>query len=174
MRIIIAVTFTLFTSLLLAQNHAGSPPDNLKTLTILEGTWEANAQGNGGARASGSYTFKRELGGHILGRHSQTEKGCKGPNSFDCDHGDLLYVFDEGMGQPLKAIYFDNEGHVIHYYVTTPTPTSVMFLSDTSTPGPRFRLVYEKKESLMFGKFQMQMPNQSEWKSYLEWSGGKK
>ena len=74
-------------------------------------------------------------------------------------------------GQPLKAIYFDNEGHVIHYDVSTPTATTVMFLSDPATPGPQFRLVYEKKDSVMFGKFQMHMPGQTDWKSYLEWSG---
>ena len=74
-------------------------------------------------------------------------------------------------GQPLKAIYFDNEGHVIHYDVSTPTPTTVTFLSDPATPAPQFRLVYEKKDSVMFGKFQMHMPGQTDWKSYLEWSG---
>jgi hypothetical protein len=83
-------------------------------------------------------------------------------------------VFQNAPGQPLKAIYFDNEGHVIHYDVSTPTPAKVVFLSDTSTPGPQFRLTYELKDSVMSGKFQMQMPGQSEWKSYLEWSGPKK
>jgi uncharacterized protein YaiE (UPF0345 family) len=47
---------------------------------------------------------------------------------------------------PLKAIYFDNEGHV----------------------------VYELNAAVMSGKFQMKMPGQPDWKTYLEWSGGKK
>jgi hypothetical protein len=34
--------------------------------------------------------------------------------------------------------------------------------------------VYELKGDVMFGKFQMHMPGQTEWKSYLEWSGAKK
>jgi hypothetical protein len=41
-------------------------------------------------------------------------------------------------------------------------------------PGPQFRLTYELKNSVLSGKFQMQMPGQSDWKSYLEWSGGKR
>jgi hypothetical protein len=34
--------------------------------------------------------------------------------------------------------------------------------------------VYELKAAVMTGKFQMRMPGQSEWNSYLEWSGGKR
>jgi hypothetical protein len=149
-----------------------SNPDPWKPLGFLEGTWDARAQGNAGVATSGRYTFQPELGGHILGRHSTSDPNCKSPASFDCAHGDLLYVFEDAPGQPLKAIYFDNEGHVIHYDVSTPTPTSVVFLSEPS-PGPRFRLVYELKSEIMTGKFQIQMPSQTDWHSYLEWSGTK-
>ena len=119
----------------------------LKPLAFLEGTWEAIP--------SGTYTFAKELGGHVLVRHSSA-----------ADHVDLLYVYPED--QALKAIYFDNEGHVIHYTVSTPSPNTVVFLSD------QFRLSYELKDAVLSGKFQMRMPGQTEWKSYLEWSGPKK
>ena len=109
---------------------------------------------------------------HVLARHGADYTACKGPQQFDCDHSDLLYVYPEGLA--LKAIYFDNEGHVLHYDVTTPTPTTVVFLTDATQPGPQFRLTYELKSGTMYGKFQMHMPGQSDWKSYLEWSGGKK
>ncbi len=157
---------------LAAQTAPASTPDPFKALSFLEGTWDAKAEGNGGAAAIGRYTFQRELGGHILVRHSTSDLNCKGPASFDCAHGDLLYVFEDAPGQPLKAIYFDNEGHVIHYNVSTPTADSVEFLSEVA-PGPRFRLVYELKSATMTGRFQMQMPGQAEWHSYLEWSGSK-
>jgi hypothetical protein len=85
-----------------------------------------------------------------------------------------LYVYVEAPGQPLKAIYFDSEGHVIHYDISTPAPATAVFLSDGSVPGPQFRVVYTLKESIMSGKFQMRMPGQAEWHSYLEWSGVKK
>jgi len=149
-------------------------PDPFKALAFLEGTWEAKTPGANGVTSSGSYEFKPELANHILARHSTTDAGCKGPANFDCAHGDLLYVYTDAPGAPLKAIYFDNEGHVLHYDVTTPTPTSAVFLSDPSQPGPRFRLVYELKDAVMMGRFRIQMPGQSDWKSYLEWSGGKK
>jgi len=35
-------------------------------------------------------------------------------------------------------------------------------------------LVYELKDAVMSGKFQIRMPGQAEWKSYLEWNGAKK
>ena len=148
--------------------------DPWKALGFLEGTWNAKTSGNSEVDSSGTYTFKRELDGHILARHSRTDAGCKGPENFDCEHGDLLYVYAESQGQPLKAIYFDNEGHVIHYDVSTPAPGTVVFLSESSGPGPQFRLIYELKDSVMSGRFQMRMPGQTEWRSYLEWSGGRK
>jgi hypothetical protein len=107
-----------------------------------------------------------------MARHSSPDPNCKGPASFDCEHGDLLYIFEDAPGGPLKAIYFDNEGHVLHYAISTPTPTTAIFLTEPG-PGPRFRLVYELKDGVMSGKFQMQPPGQTEWRSYLEWSGKK-
>ena len=76
-------------------------------------------------------------------------------------------------GEPLKAIYFDNEGHVIHYNVSAPDATTAQFLSESSQRGPQFRLIYELKGSTMSGKFEMRMPGNADWKSYLEWSGKK-
>jgi len=173
MKFVVAV-LTLMALPLMAQNPPASVPDSWKALTFLEGTWDAKAEGPAGATTSGTYTFERELGGHIFARHSTSNAGCKGPATFDCEHGDLLYVYEEAPGQPLQAIYFDNEGHVIHYDVSTPAPTTVVFDSEPSQPGPRFRLVYELNNSIMAGKFEMQMPGQTEWKTYLEWSGAKK
>lgn len=128
------------------------------------------AGGSTGAAAAGTYVFRKELNGHILARHSSSDS-CKGPADFDCDHHDLLYVYPEGG--LLKAIYFDGEGHVIHYEVSTPGISTAVFLSSATQPGPQFRLTYERKETVMSGKFQMHMPGQTEWKSYLEWSGPK-
>jgi hypothetical protein len=143
-------------------------------LAFLIGTWEATTHG-GSAQAAvfGTYSFLPELRNHILARHS-TNSGCTGPDAFDCAHGDLLYVYQDPGSQSYKAIYFDNEGHVIHYDVLTPTTTTAVFLSNSSRPGPQYRLTYELKSVTMSGKFEMRMPGQTEFKAYLEWSGAKK
>jgi hypothetical protein len=154
-----------------SQTQAADP---WKALRFLLGTWEAKTQGGSAeAAASGAYTFRLELRGHVLARHSASA-GCSGPADFDCEHGDLLYLYQDAAGEALKAIYFDNEGHVIHYGVTTPAPNTAVLVSDASPNGPQYRLTYELKGAVMLGKFQVRMPGQSEFHSYLEWSGGRK
>lgn len=158
--------------------HAQSAPqpeiNPFQQLSFLMGTWEAKTAGNA-VTASGTYTFRVELNGHVVARHSTSDTAkCKGPADFDCEHGDLLYIYPDVPGQPLRAIYFDNEGHVIHYTVTALDATTAEFLSDPAQPGPQFRLLYELKGAVMSGKFQMRMPGQQGWHSYLEWAGSKK
>ncbi len=157
-------------STLHAQNTAGN--DSWKALRFLIGTWEAKTSG-GQVQSIGTYTFRPELRNHVLVRHSSSE-GCKGPEDYDCQHGDVLYIYPEASGQSYKAIYFDNEGHVIHYNVTVPTATSALFLSYESQPGPQFRLTYELKDGVMLGKFQIKMPGEADFRSYLEWSGARR
>jgi len=169
------ISAVAFCAIALAQGSAPTQPaDPWKAVRFLLGTWEAKTQGgSAGAAASGTYTFRLEIKGHVLARHSASA-GCTGPTDFDCEHGDLLYLYQDAAGLPLKAIYFDNEGHVIHYELTTPAPNKAVFLSAASQGGPQFRLIYELKGQVMLGKFEMRMPGQSEFRSYLEWSGGRK
>ena len=147
--------------------------DAYKSLAFLEGTWETNVQSNAAIKLAGRYSFNRELDGHLLACRATNDPGCKAPTNFDCSHSDLLYIFQEVPGSALKADYFDNEGHVIHYEVSTPTPTSAVFLSAPG-PGPQFRLSYELSGQTMTGRFQMHMPGQGDWRTYLEWSGNRK
>ena len=148
--------------------------NRFQPLAFLEGTWEAKTNGTSGVDSNGAYTFTLELRGHVMARHIVSKDSCKGPERYDCDHGDLLYIYPDNTRQALRAVYFDNEGHVINYSVSTPTPMTAVFLSDGSQPGPQFRLLYERRGNVMSGKFQMRMPDQSEWKSYIEWTGEKK
>jgi hypothetical protein len=171
------VTVAALLALALMQNDRAlsASTDPWKALAFLEGTWDAHVQaGSAGAQGNGRYTFKPELKHHVLVRSSEADAACKGPASFDCEHSDVLYVYQEAENQSLKAIYFDNEGHVIHYDVSTPDPTTAILISEASTSKPQFRLIYELKNAVMSGRFQMRMPGQAEWKSYLEWSGAKR
>lgn len=173
MKIFIALA-AVFASAVLAQTNAPPPEqgDPLKPLSFLEGTWQAKTQGgSAAANTAGTYVFQRELRGHVLARHSHGYAGCKGPAAFDCEHNDLFYVYADSEHKELQAIYLDNEGHVIHYGVSVPDSTTAVFQSDGQEHGPQFRLIYELRNAVMSGKFQMRMPGQNEWKSYLEWSG---
>src|SRR5439155_16460365 len=99
--------FLFHTAGLYAQNAPAPTPvgDPWKPLQFLMGTWEAKTQGgSAGAASYGTYAFRLELRGQVLARHSTTA-GCKGPADFDCEHSDLLYIYRESAGKPLKAIY---------------------------------------------------------------------
>ena len=41
------------------------------------------------------------MGGHVLARHT-VAAGCEGPTDYDCDHNDLLYVYEDAPGKPLQ------------------------------------------------------------------------
>lgn len=148
--------------------------DPWQPFRFMIGTWEARIQGgSAGAASVGAYAFQLELGNHVLARHS-SNAACQGPADFNCDHGDLLYIYRDSPDQPLKAIYFDNEGHVIHYDVTAPAPNVAILLSAPLQQGPQYRLIYELKGKVMLGKFQLRLPGQSDFRSYLEWAGERK
>jgi hypothetical protein len=156
-----------------AQPTAQTPAkaDPWLSLRFLLGSWQAKTTGGvAQAQAAAAYTFRLELRDHILARHSRTG-ACASPDDFDCQHSDLLYIYPAATGQTLEAIYFDNEGHVIHYAVTIPKPGTVVFLSDPAQPGPQYRLSYTFLNGVMSGQFELQMPGQTQFTSYLEWSG---
>jgi hypothetical protein len=155
------------------QDTQAKAEDPWEPLRFLIGTWEAKTQGgSAGASGNGTYTFRLDLRGHVLARHSSTAN-CKGPTDYNCEHGDLLYLYPAGTGKQLEAIYFDNEGHVIRYSVATPSPQSAVFTSDPRRPGPKYRLIYQLTGRVMEGKFQIRAPGQSDFRSYLEWRGEK-
>jgi len=140
-------------------------------IRFLLGSWEAKTTGGvAQAQVSAGYAFRLELRDHVMARHSRSG-ACSAPDDFNCQHSDLLYIYPAATGQSLEAIYFDNEGHVIHYVVSTPKPGTVVFLSEAAQPGPQYRLSYTFLDGVMSGQFEMKIPGQTDFTSYLEWSG---
>jgi hypothetical protein len=148
-----------------------SKADPWAGIRFLIGSWEAKTTGGvAQAQASAGYSFRLELRDHIMARHSRSG-ACSAPDDFDCQHSDLLYIYPTGNGSAFEAIYFDNEGHVIHYGVTTPKPGTVVFLSDPAQPGLQYRLSYTFLDGVMRGQFELKMQGQTDFTSYLEWNG---
>ena len=166
MKRLIAAAFLMGLGLAQYRQAMSAPTDPWKALAFLEGTWDAHTEGGSAqAHGSGAYSFTPELKHHVLVRRSGDSAGCSGPKGFDGEHSDVLYVYQEAQDQPLKAIYFDSEGHVIRYVISTPDPTTAVFISEGSPSGPQFQLVYQLKDQVMSGRFQMRMLGQTEWKS---------
>src|SRR5512140_2178385 len=120
-----------------AQDRGGDDP--WRPWGMVLGTWEG---GDGSpAQGKGTFTFAPELQGAVLVRKSHGDyPATTGRPAFS--HDDLTIVHRESDGG-YRAIYFDNEHHVIRYSVALSGDSSrITFLSDTTAQGPAFRLTY--------------------------------
>ncbi len=124
---------------------------------FLMGEWVGEGGGSPG-EGTGTFTFSAELQGEVLVRRGHTDfPATPGRPAFS--HDDLMVLYRE-VAKPPQAVYFDNEGHVIRYTTAfSEDSSSVVFLSDTASGAPRFRLVYEKKgEGLVEVRFEIAPP----------------
>jgi hypothetical protein len=134
---------------------------------FLIGTWVSEGRPENG---SGSFTLEPDLGGKILVRRSVAElPAAKGRPAGK--HEDLMIVYREPGGKSFRASYFDNEGHVIQYAVSTlPDKKGLVFISNPDPAGPRFRLTYTRgEEDKVAVKFEIAPPGKADqFKTYLE------
>ncbi|OWK74405.1 hypothetical protein CBW16_03070 [Flavobacteriaceae bacterium JJC] len=105
----------------------------------LIGEWKGEGKGEPG-KGGGTFSFKPDLDQKIIIRKSHSEYPAteKKPKII---HDDLMIVYSDFTGNAAKAIYFDNEGHTIHYSITYPEK-SIVLTSDKMPNVPMFRLTY--------------------------------
>jgi hypothetical protein len=148
---------------LLAQTSA-LKIDAFAPVRFLVGDWVGEGDGKPGS-SMGAATFRFEAEGHALVRRSHADYPA-GNGRPAAHHEDLMTVFAEGS--QLKALYVDNEGHVIRYLVA-PVPGGAAFTSEPA-PGPRFRLTYlHGAADTVTVRFEITPPNAPDtFKTYLE------
>ena len=128
-------------------------------LQFLLGTWTGEGSGEPGASGSGGSTFSVELDKRILVRKNWANYPPKPGEKTGISHEDLMVVYPAQTA--LRAIYFDNEGHVLNYVVSSPRQNAATFESDAAQPGPRYRLTYELgKDGKLMIVFSMAAPGQ--------------
>lgn len=142
-----------------------------KPLAWLIGDWIGSG-GGGPGKGSGSFSFESDVQGKILVRKSFAEY----PATADAPayrHDDLMVVYREGRN--LKAIYFDNEDHVIRYTVNVSADGSfVEFVSEAAPGTARFRMTYRKSsDTTLAGQLETAQPGKP-FATYLEWTAEKK
>jgi hypothetical protein len=135
-----AIVFVCNSAVASAQQAA--KPANWEAWQFLLGEWEGKG-GGGPGQGAGGFTFALDLQKRVLVRrnHSDYPATDKQP-AFS--HEDLMVIYQEA-DKSTRAIYFDNEGHVIHYNVEFSTDqNSLVFLSEAGPSAPQFRLTYSK------------------------------
>ena len=136
---------------------------------FLLGEWVGEGEGQPG-QGKGQFSFAEELQGKILVRKNRAEYAASaGRPAFT--HEDLLIVYQEDGAKTQKAIYFDSEGHVVHYTPSTSQEgKALIFLSDARPSAPRYRLTYVNQEAgKATVKFEVDPPGKPEaFKTYLQ------
>jgi len=114
-------------------------------LEFLIGSWSSPVSGQPGEGVSGTATFYYSLDRKIIIRNSRAEFAPEPGEGRGLVHEDLLVIYQQPGESRLRAIYFDNESHIIHYILSFPEKQrAVIFDSEATAASPRARLVYEE------------------------------
>ena len=143
-------------ALILLQTHCFSQQNNpWENWSWLIGEWKGEGGGQPG-QGEGTFSFSFDLDKKILVRKSHTEYP-QPENKPNIVHTDLMIVYTGNSGSPSKSIYFDNEGHIINYTVST-TGKEIIFTSEKTSDSPIFRLTYSLLEKdLVDTRFEISM-----------------
>lgn len=126
-----------------AQTPTPASTSGMEGWRFLMGEWVGEGGGQPG-QGSGWFSFLPDLQQKVLVRRNHSEFPAQGGRPAAV-HDDLMVVWREGA-DATRAIYFDNEGHVIRYTVELAADArSAVFVSEPGA-GPRFRLTYRETE----------------------------
>ena len=133
----------------------------------LIGEWEGVGDGKPG-KGKGTFTFYNELDGNVLVRKAQTYFAPTA-NREEFTHTDIMYLYPDNNGIVNKAIYFDNENHVINYAISY-LDNTIVLTSDIIPNVPRFRLSYIPiAQDTINVRFEVALPQNPEgFRIYLE------
>jgi hypothetical protein len=129
-----------------------------KPFEFIIGEWAGGGSGTPG-QGTGEFSLKPELGNKILVRRNHNEYPAQKTQAAALTHEDLMIIYPPQGSGPYRAIYFDSEGHVIHYAVSL-SQGEIVFMSENPPSMPRFRLVYHKGTNETVGiDFSIAPPN---------------
>ena len=164
----IALTALLSSVGSLSAAAAPAASNSLDPLAFLLGSWDAGANTGAHGTGTGATTFERSLQGRVIVRTNHADYPALGDRPAT-KHDDLMVIYAHEDGA--EADYYDNEGHKIHYVISTPAANHVVFLGDAPAGAPRFRLTYSRRDdSTVDGEFEMAPPGHPEtFQRYLTW-----
>jgi len=134
--------FVLVFACLLAP--AAATAEDWGPVQFLLGQWTGEGGGAPG-QATGGFSFVPDLQGKVLIRKNFAEyPPAGGKPAFR--HDDLMVIYREEDSPQLRAIYFDNEGHVIHYSVRPIADGGVVMESEGPRTAARYRMTYRNAD----------------------------
>jgi hypothetical protein len=141
-------------------SQPGKGSDGWEPLRFLLGDWiAAESTGKPGEAISGDTSFTFDLQNSILVRKNRADFAPQPGEKTGLSHQDLLLIYRRLGESQFRAFYVDNEGHDIQYRVQFPKVGAAVFESETSQPGPRFRLEYVlNADRTLTVTFSMAMP----------------
>jgi hypothetical protein len=140
----------------------------------LVGEWVGEGGGAPG-QGGGSLIFQFDLQNQVLLRRNHVDFPAV-PDRAAFAHDDLTVIYPDPSGS-MRAIYFDNEGHVIHYTVgLTEDGKMITFVSEATSSAPRFRTTYIKgRDGAMAIRFEIAPPdNPDKFSIYTEGTATRK
>ena len=151
------------------RSGAQETPSGWAPFESLLGDWVGEGGGQPG-QGAGGFSFQLDLQNHILVRKNYAAyPPANGRPAFR--HDDLMVVYRESENSPLKAVYFDSEGHVIHYSVAVSSDQKTFeFVSEVQPSNPRYRFTYVKTASDSLAlKFEIAPPGKPDaFATYIE------
>jgi hypothetical protein len=129
--------------LCVAASSPGQQDTTWQQWNWLVGEWVGEGSGSPG-QGGGWFSLTADLGGTVLVRKNHAEYPASGDRP-ETIHDDLMIVYRDSLRGPAKAVYFDNEGHVIRYVITYPD-RAIVFTSERVGSAPVFRLSYRLLE----------------------------
>jgi len=155
----------LIIAALLVPMACAQTSDAWNKLQFLVGNWTgmAGAKDTQAGAGQGDFSFQPELKQKIVVRRNSANY------ASGATHDDLMIIYFDPPDSAPRAIYFDSEGHVIRYNLAFPSANRVVFESDGSQPGPRYRLTYWLEGASLNGTFEIAAAP-GEYKNYLRWT----
>lgn len=157
------VFFIILVTISIVPQATGQEIHNDKSLSwwkLLQGEWVAEDNGSEGVSK-----FYFDLDKNIIVRENHVEFAARNgkPSSV---HDDLMIIYPSTSFT--RAIYFDNEGHVINYTVSS-TADTLSFVSERLKGEPVFRLRYIKISPIeLLVSFEIAQPDKPEiFKPYI-------
>lgn len=151
-----------------ASAQQAAKPADWEAWQFLLGEWEGEGSGTPG-QGVGGFRFSLDLQKRVLVRKNWANYPATDKQPA-FSHEDLMVIYQE-PSQPTRAVYFDSEGHVIHYTVEfSPDQNAVVFLSELRSTEPRYRLTYIKApQKSVTLKFEIAPPGKpTEFKTYIQ------